>query len=290
MKFFRALASRLRGLLSPHHAEADFSAELDAHLDLAVDEGMRAGLTPAEARRRALIRLGGAEQPRQLHRERRTLPILESLLRDLRSSLRTLAKHPAITAIAILSIGLGIGANATIFSMVSRFILRPAPMGDPTTLLALHTTHDGDRCCNSFSGPLYADLRDQARSFSGVAAYNELIPASISGNGEPERVWGQGVTTNFFNVLQMPMVVGRGFTLEEANAPHVVLGSALWRRRFNSDPDIAGKSVTLSGRTFTVIGVAPPEFHGADQILYTEFWVPLGVVQELVPNLPDASS
>src|ERR1700722_5019112 len=178
MKFFRALASRLRGLLSPHHAEADFSAELDAHLDLAVDEGMRAGLTPAEARRRALIRLGGAEQPRQLHRERRTLPILESLLRDLRSSLRSLAKHPAITAIAILSIGLGIGANATIFSMVSRFVLRPAPVGDPATLLTLLTWQKGDNCCNRFSWPLYLDIKQDAKSFSDVAGYDELLPAS----------------------------------------------------------------------------------------------------------------
>ena len=203
------------------------------------DDGIRAGLSPEEARRQALIHLGGAEQTRQAHRERRTVPWLESLARDLGYALRTLAKHPAATAIAILSIGLGIGANATIFSMVSRFVLRPAPMGDPTTLLAVHTTHDGDQCCNSFPYPVYADMRDEAHSFSGVAAYNDLVPASIGGSGEPERVWGQAVTANFFSVTQLPMVVGRGFATGEENSQEIVLGAALWRRRFNADPDIA---------------------------------------------------
>ena len=91
-------------------------------------------------------------------------------------------------------------------------------MGDPTTLLALHTTHGGDECCNQFPYPVYADLRDQAQSFAGVAAYDELIPASISGSGEPERVWGQAVTSNFFSVTELPMVLGRGFGSGEENA------------------------------------------------------------------------
>jgi predicted permease len=181
---------------------------------------------------------------------------------------------------------LGIGANATIFSMVSRFVLRPAPMGDPTALLAVHTTFQQDQCCNQFPYPVYADLRDQAQSFSGVAAYNELIPASISGSGEPERVWGQAVTSNFFSVTQLPMLLGRGFASGAENAQEIVLGAALWRRRFNADPDIAGKSITLSGHASTVIGVVTPAFHGADQILNTEFWVPLGNGPVLAPNMP----
>src|SRR5580658_9898919 len=204
MRTLRTFWLRLRGLFS---SSAEFDAELESHVALHTADGIRSGLTPAEARRQALIRLGGAEQTRQAHRERRGLPELESFFRDLAYGLRTLAKHRGATAIAILSIGLGIGANATIFSMVSRFVLRPAPVGDPATLLTLRTTHDGDRCCNSLPYPVYADLRDQAKSFSGVAAYNELIPASISGSGDPERVWGQTVTANFFSVTQLPMVL-----------------------------------------------------------------------------------
>ena len=290
MRQLRALALRVFGLFHSRHTDADFAAELDSNVAMHADDLIRSGLSPGEARRQALIRLGGAEQTRQAHRERRTVPWLESLARDLGYALRTLAKHPAATAIAILSIGLGIGANATIFSMVSRFVLRPAPMGDPTTLLAVHTTHDGDQCCNSFPYPVYADMRDEAHSFSGVAAYNDLVPASIGGSGEPERVWGQAVTANFFSVTQLPMVVGRGFATGEENSQEIVLGAALWRRRFNADPDIAGKTITLSGRAFTVIGVVTPAFHGADQILYTEFWVPLGIAPKLAPNTPSESA
>ena len=290
MRQLRAFMLRLRGLFRSHRADDDFAVEVESHVALHTEDGIRAGLTPTEARRLALIRLGGAEQTRQAHRNRRTLPWLESLLRDIVYGLRTLAKHRGATAIAILSIGLGIGANATIFSMVSRFILRPAPVGDPTTLLAVHTLPQGEQCCNAFSYPLYTDLRDQAKSFSGVAAYYELIPASIGGSAEPERVWGQGVTANFFSVAEIPMKLGRGFVSGEDNAPAVVLGAGLWQRHFNADPAIIGKTVTLSNHIFTVVGVAPPAFHGIEQILYTEFWVPLGNVANLVPLAPKESA
>ncbi len=290
MRNIRALGLRLIGLVRRSRAEDDFRAELESHVALHTDEGIRAGLTPAEARRQALIRLGGAEQTRQAHRERRTLPWLESALRDLTYALRTLAKHRGTTAVAILSIGLGIGANATIFSMVSRFVLRPAPMGDPTTLLAVHTTHDGDQCCNSFPFPVYTDLRDQAKSFSGVAAFYELIGASIGGSGEPERVWGQGVTSNFFDVTEISMVLGRGFIHGQENAPEVVLGARLWQRHFNADKEIIGKTVTISGHSFTVVGVATPAFHSVEQILGTEFWVPLGNTRQLTATLPPQDS
>jgi predicted permease len=279
----RALWLRAVGFARP---KDEFDAEVESHLALHTEDGVRRGLSPAEARRQALIRLGGAEQTCQAYRERRTLPWLESLLRDLRYALRMLAKSPVVTAIAVLSIGLGIGANATIFSMVSRFLLRPAPVGDPATLLALSTLHKGDRCCNHFPYPVFQDVRDQSRSFSDLAAYYELIPASIGGNGEPIRVWGQGVTSNFFDVLELPMILGRGFAANEDTAPVIVLGQNLWRQRFNGDPSILGKSILLSGRSFTVVGVAPAAFHSVDQILYTQFWVPLGVTAQLVPKLP----
>jgi predicted permease len=282
----RAQWVRLMDFLRPRRGDEEFSAELEAHLAMHIDEGVRAGLSEGDARRQALIRLGGVEQARQAHRERRGLPALESLLRDLRYSLRTLARHKGVTAVAVLSIALGIGPNATIFSMVNRLVLRPAPVGDPSTLLSLHLTSQGEPCCNNFPKPQYDDLREQAKSFSGLAAFYELIPASISGSGEPERVWGQGVTSNFFDVLELPMVLGRGFMNNEDRAPVVVLSARLWQSRFNSDPGIAGKTVMLSGRLFTVVGVAPGSFHSVDQILDMQFWVPLGVTAQLVPNLP----
>ncbi|MFZ1014099.1 MAG: ABC transporter permease [Terracidiphilus sp.] len=287
MRRLRALWMRIRQMGRKQH---DFDAELESHIALHTEDGIRAGLSRQEARRQAFIRLGGAEQVRQAYRERSGLPWLESPLRDLRYAVRTLTKHPAITAIAILSIGLGIGANATIFSMVSRFLLRPAPVGDPATLLELSTIQKGDRCCNQFPYPLFEDVRLQSRSFSGLAAYADEIPASIHGSGVSKRVWGQAVTTNFFDVLELPMVLGRGFIASEAHAPVLILGQNLWRARFDSDPSIVGKSILLSGHTVTVIGIAPATFHSVDQILDEQFWVPLAMAAELAPNTPPQDS
>jgi predicted permease len=281
MRKLRALWMRLSGLLRKPQVDVDFEDELASHVAMHMKDGIRAGLSSEEARRQALIRLGGAEQTRQAYRERRGLPWLETLVRDLVYSVRRLVKHPAVTAIAVLSIGLGLGANGTIFSMVSRFVLRPAPVGDPSTLLAIQRRGE-----NALSWPLFHDLRDQVKSFSAVAGYLPLLPASVGGRGEPERVWGQAVSANFFDVTELRMIRGRGFANSEEKQPVVVLGAGLWHRRFHDDPGMVGKTVTLSGHMFTVVGVAPAGFHGIDQILEAEFWVPLGSADELFPNLP----
>jgi predicted permease len=204
---------------------------------------------------------------------------------DLTHTIRRLSKSPGFVFAVVVSIGLGIAANATIFSMVSRFVLRPAPVGDPSTLMSLHTTYNY-QCCNHFPWPVYTDVRDQAQSFSGVAAYYELVPASMGGSGEPERVWGQSTTSNYFDVAELPMTLGRGFISNEERSPVIVLGYRLWQRRFGADPAILGRPIMLSGRPFTVVGVAPPAFHGLDTPLDPEFWVPLGNLDQLVPNAP----
>jgi predicted permease len=286
----RSFWLRLIGTFRRDSVAREFDAEIESHIAMHVDDGIRAGLDAAEARRRALILLGGAEQACQARRERQGFPWLDSILRDLRYSSRTLAKHRAVTAIAILSIGLGIGANATIFSMVSRFVLRPAPVGDPSTLLSLHIAEQKEQCCNPFPLPLYNDLRDELKSFSGIAAYYELLPASLSGGAEPERVWGQAVTPNFFEVLELPMILGRGFSSNDNRLPVAVISARLWQRRFASDPHMIGKPIILSSRQFTIVGVAPASFHSVDQILDAEFWVPLGMAPQLVPNLPPQDS
>ncbi len=209
---------------------------------------------------------------------------------DLAYALRRLRRSPGLVLAVVISIGLGIGANATIFSMISRFVLSSPPVGDPATLLNLHTTRLHDRCCNNFSLPLYEDIRDQSKSFSGVAGYYDLVPASVGGQGSPERVWGQAVTANYFEVTQLRMAWGRGFLSTEEQAAVVVLSYRLWLHRFAGDPDILGKSVTLSGHPYTVVGVAPPNFRGLDLILDPQFWVSFGSLDQLVPNLPDHNS
>src|SRR5579863_3549847 len=206
--------------------------------------------------------------------------------RDLVYVIRRLVGAPGIVAAVVVSIGIGIAANATIFAMVNRFVLRAAPVGDPVTLLSMHLTHEGERCCNNFSWPVYVDVRDQAKSFSGVAAFDPLIPASINGKGDPERVWGQATTTNYFDVAQLGMALGRGFRGDEDHAQVIVRGQRVWERRLAGDPEIIGKSITLSGRAFTVVGVAPAGYRGIDFVLDPEFWVPLGNGPALNPTEP----
>jgi predicted permease len=193
-------------------------------------------------------------------------------------------KAPLFACVTVLTLGVGIGANTTIFSVVSRFVLRHPPVGGPATLMALHTTQGGGQCCNNFSWPLFSDVREQAKSFSGVTAYYDLLPASIDSTGEPERVWGQAVTANFFDVARLFMAAGRGFTREEEHLPAVVLSHRLWQRRFGADPAIVGRSVRLSGRPYTVVGIAPSGFRGLDIILDAQFWVPLDNIDQLLPK------
>ena len=131
MRKLRAVWIRLLGMVKGSRTDEEFSAELEAHIEMQVEDGVRSGLSADEARRRARMHLGGLEQVMQTRREGRTFPLIENLGRDLKYAVRTLAKHPAITLVAVISIGLGLGANATIFAMVSRFVLRPAPVGDP---------------------------------------------------------------------------------------------------------------------------------------------------------------
>lgn len=279
MRFFRR-----------RRADAELEQEMAFFLDEETAENMARGMTEDEARRQARIKLGNRQKVRENVWAQNSVPKLESVWRDLKYTVRLLARNRMVTAVAVLSIGLGIGSNTTIFSMVSRFVLRPAPVGDPGTLLSLHIAQEGDRCCNEFPWPVYNDVRAQASVFSDVAAYFDLIPASISGGAEPERVWGQGVTPNFFRVAEMPMVMGSGFSDADANAPVVVLSERLWKRQFGGDRNIVGKSVALSGHTFTVTGIAPAAFHSIDQILNCEFWVPLGMTPELAASLPPTDS
>jgi len=286
MNELRAFWTRLFNTLRRAQYSEDFADELETHVAMDTERGIRNGLTSAEARRQALIRFGGIAQAHDAYAERQRLPSLEPVLRDVHYSVRSLVRNRLVTAVAILSIGLGVGSNTTIFSIVSRFVLRPAPVGDPGTLLSLHIMHDGDRCCNQFPWPVFSDVREQASAFSDVAAYFDLIPASISGGSEPERVWGQGVTPNFFRVAQLQMAMGAGFSDSEEKAPVVVLSERLWKRRFDSDKGMIGKTVILSGHPFTVTGVAPAAFHSIDQIINAEFWVPLGMTPELAASLP----
>ena len=281
--------TRLRFLLSRRRT-AEIDEELQAHLDHLTEENVAAGMTEAEARRQARVAFGGLEGAREACHEQRPGAWLRTVLQDARYAVRGFKRNPGFVVTVVVTLALGIGANATIFALVSRFVLQPPPVGDPAGLVTLMTTHDHGECCGNFSWPLYTDVRDQAKSFSGLAGYFALLPASIGGAGEAERIWGQAATANYFDVARIRMAMGRGFLPSEEHANVVVLGYALWEREFGTDPAIVGKTVRLSGRQFTVVGVAPPGFHGIDLILDPEFWVPLGDIDEMASALPQLPS
>jgi predicted permease len=284
MSAIRRLRAFLRLLFKHDAVEMELDAEVRAFYETMVERYMQQGHPAREARRLARLKFDPPEQAKEQVRDARTGAAMSSLLRDVKYAVRTMRKTPAFALVTTVTLALGIAANSTIFSMVNRFVLRPPPVGQPGSLMALHTTHDGERCCNSFSWPLFVDVREQAKSFSGLASYYELVPASIGGAGEPERVWGQAATSNFFAVAQLSMTLGRGFNKDEENLPVIVLGHRLWQHRFGGDPNAVGKPIVLSGRPFTVVGVAPPAFRGVDLILDTQFWVPLGNLDQLMPK------
>ena len=209
-------------------------------------------------------------------------------MRDIRLALRRFSKSASLVFAVIVSIGLGIGANSTIFSIVRTFLLRPPAVGDPATLMSVFTTKHGNCCGNNLSWPLFNDLRDQARSFSGITAIYPSMPTSIGGSSEPERVWGALAEWNYFDVNEIRMTLGRGFQKDEEELPVVVLSHHIWSRRFGSDPAIIGKPVSVDGHPFTVVGVAPASFRGLDMFI-SDLWVPLGNKELLMPKMGDRS-
>jgi predicted permease len=213
---------------------------------------------------------------------------MENLVQDIRYTVRTLLRAPGFSFVVILSIALAFAANATVFSVANGLLWGVLPVRDPGRMVMFS---EGE----SFSYPDYLDYRDQttATFAGGVAAHFPLIPASIGGKGEPERVWGQSVSGNFFPTLDVPMTLGRSILPEDdtvARGHVVVLSSGLWRRRFGADPNILNRDIALNGQHYTVVGVAPPGFYGVDRGIVSEFWVPLAVSEEIMPDLTSDGS
>jgi putative ABC transport system permease protein len=211
-------------------------------------------------------------------------PTMKTLLQDVRYTFRTLSKAPGFTAIIMISIALGIAANATVFSVANGLLWGVLPVRDPGRLVAFA---EGD----SLSYPDFIDYRDQTKDVfeGGVCAHFPLIPASLGDHGQPERIWGQSVSGNYFSVAGVPLVLGRGILPSDdaviGRDAVVVLGHALWQRRFGSGLNIVGREVVLNGLRYTVVGVTAAGFTGTDRGLVTEFWVPLAMTEQIMPDL-----
>ena len=259
----------------------DLDAELGHHLDLAVEENLQRGMTEEEARRQALIRFGGMEQAREQHREARGLPSLEMLLLDLRYAVRGMRKSPGFTAAATATLALGIAVNATMFSMVSGFLLRRPPGRDVDRIAVISSITPAPGFLpdvNPISVPNYLAWRTAATSFTGVAVANEYVPTSLTWQNHSEAHTAAAVSANYFTVLGVNPEAGRVFAEgeDQQGRDHVViLGHDLWEQQFGSDNSILGRTIRLNREDYTVIGVMPSSFRLMG--FTPHLWIPLTI-------------
>jgi len=266
MRFLRKISLRLRSLFRRNTADSELSTEIHFHLEHQIASNIAAGMPPAEARRAALREFGGVEQLKEECRDMRKTNWLQDLAQDLRYGIRTLRKSPGFTAVAVLTLALGIGANSAIFSLVNSIVLRPLPYSQPQRLVSI---------TDSYPEGALAAVRASMKTMD-VAGYSEGQDLNLTGMGQPERIHGTSVSANFFSLLGVPPELGRVFADGEDQPGKdnlVILNHALWQTKFSGNPNIIGRSVTLEGVERQIIGVMPASFHfGSPK---TQFWTPL---------------
>jgi predicted permease len=281
----RILLARLRGAFHPNRLDDDLRAQIDAHIGEATDEYVCQGLPPAEARRRAMQDFGGIVRAEEDYRDLQG-GWLRDLSRDIRFGARMLLRDRAFTAVAIVSLAIGIGANAAIFSIFNSLVLRPRPIADPDRIVELYTGERGGTV-EGTSYPSYVDFRDRGGIFTGLAAYG-IRQYRLGDAMNVEQIWGELVSANYFDVLGVPLARGRGFRAEEnavpGRNPVVVVSHGLWQRRFNGDPDLVGRTIVVNGHQLTVVGIAPPQYTGGLRGLASEVWVPIMMGPQLEPR------
>jgi len=270
---------RLRSVFRRAEMDHELDAELATHLELAVEENLQRGMPADEARRQALIRFGGTQQAKEQHRQARGLPALDILFQDLRYAVRQLVKRPGFTAAAVLTLALGIALNATMFSLVSAFLLRRPPGDDPERVVvvtSVSATRGFLADTNPVSAPNYVAWREANHVFADMSAADEYRSVSLTSQGEPESLRSAAVSPNYFTVLGVTPQLGRTFSDSE-NLPrhdHVVLLSReLWEQHFGSDATLIGRTIRLNRENYTVIGVMPASFR---LLGFTpQLWTPL---------------
>jgi putative ABC transport system permease protein len=266
MRGVRALLVRIANVVRPGDTDRDFRDELASHLQLHIDDNIRSGMSPDEARRAALLKLGGLVQTQERHRDRARLPLLDAAVQDLGYTVRTLRKNPAFAITAILTLGLGIGATGAIFSAVNAVLLQPLPFADPDRLVNIHgvaRTYRGIDAQDEVSYPNFVDWRDQAQTLEGAGAY-ATRPITVSTGAESFLVGGKLVSPSLFGVLGVEPAIGRSFRPEEEEQGRsrvVILSDGFWKQQLGGDPDVLGRTLTVMDAPYTVVGVMPAGFH-----------------------------
>jgi predicted permease len=269
---------RLWGTLSRSRGDRELQEELRAHIEMAIEDQRRRGETPESAARAARIRAGDLSSAVEALRDQRGLPWLEDLARDLRYGFLLLRRSPVFAAAAVLSLGLGIGANTAVFSFADALLLRPLAVPRPDEVLTVGSRETFPRLVASHRD--YLDIRDRSTSFEGLIAFATLTAVvAPEPDALPRARLGMAVSDNFFSVLGVEPALGRDFRPEENEVPGrdavVILGHEFWTRGFASDPSVLGRTVRLAGIEWTIIGVAPAEFTGLDRYTRLEFYAPL---------------
>jgi predicted permease len=280
---------RLKSIFRRGRVEQELSEELQFHLEHKIEEGIAEGLSPEEARYRALRAMGGLEQKKEEVRDTRRVHWLTDFVDDVRYAVRSLRRTPGLAAFVVVTIALGIGMTTTPFSMLDALIFRPYPVPRPGEVVTLVSTTRDDAYGN-FSYREYIDLRDTTRSYDGMVANAPLGTVGFSAAPEatPIARGGMLVSGNYFRVLGVEPQLGRGFREDEDQVPGrdavVVLAPGFWKREFAGDPTVIGRTVRLNGADFTVIGVAPESFPGMLIFTRPDFYMPLAMARLFTTN------
>jgi predicted permease len=299
MKAFRKWLSRLSGAFSKANHDRELTEEIASHLQLHIDDNLSAGMSLAEARRQAVLKFGGIESSKEAYRDRAGLPFLETLFQDVRFAFRMLGKNPGFTAVAVLTLALGIGASTAVFSLVNAVLLKPLPY--PNSERIVFPWRQSPQGLNlgyteiPWGRPEFLFVAQESKAFESLGAFLS-DSFNLTGSGDPVRLDGLRASAGFFPALGVSPLLGRTFTTDEDQPGHqhtVVLGDQLWRDRFGADPAILGRTLELNDEGYTVIGVMPLDFvfpraeempGGFTFAREAQLWIPLALSH--APRIP----
>ena len=284
----RGFFARLAGLFGRTRQERDLSEELESHIQMHVDDAVRGGMTPEEARREAVRKLGGLDVTKEAVRDRRRLPFFERAWQDLRFAARSLGKNPGFAAVTIATLALGIGANTAIFTVVHAVLIERLPFQEPSRLVAVWEENAQRPGRKNVVAPFnYRRWQERETPFASMAGFYDSR-VNLTGDGRPEQLVAQFVMPSFFSTLGTAPMLGRAFAADEGpdgNDQVVILSHGLWQRRFGGDPAVVGRTIQVDRRPVTIVGVMPPRFGlflktGTLAGKPADLWAPHGVHRE----------
>ncbi|HEV3482420.1 MAG TPA: ABC transporter permease [Candidatus Acidoferrales bacterium] len=276
MRFWRRLRSLRGAIFGRARVESELDAELRFHVEAHAEDLVRSGLSREEALRQARMKLGGLERTKEECRDALGVSLVESVIQDVRFGLRMLRKNPGFTAIAVLTLALGIGANVSVFTLVDFAMLRPLPVPDPDRITIVSRAENPQ-----FAYADYQEYRDRNQVFTGLAA-SFPTESSIDVDEESHLASAEAVSGNYFETMGLRPYLGRWFTDEDE--PVAVLSYSGWQQLFNGDTHVLGRTVRSESQVYTVVGIAPPGFNGVNAPIQTAIWVPLQVWVQQYPE------